>query len=93
MKIIQIHQEFKIKPGTKTVFELHKETVEVITYQRYQNIIDPDWTKYNRGLGGTETVQRGYTKHGYFINQIVSKSPKNAQGVRENKSIRKFKFL
>jgi len=92
MKITQIHQEYSIKEGTKTVYELRKETTLEITYQRYQNITDPDWAKYNRSLGGTETINRGYTKRGYLVTEIVSKSPKNIQGVRTTKSVRKFKF-
>ena len=92
MKITQTHQEYSIKEGTKTVYELRKETTQEITYQRYQNITDPDWTKYNRSLGGTETINRNYTPEGYLVTKIVSKSPKNTQGVRTTKSVRKFKF-
>ena len=46
-----------------------------------------DAAPYFRRLGGSETLTREYTKRGYLVTQIVSKSPD-----RQTKVIRKYTF-
>ena len=75
------------KEGTKTVWIEESKTVNEITQYVYSNITDENTIKWFRRLGGTETVNRGYTYSGYNIIELVSTSPD-----KQMRTIRKFNF-
>ena len=75
------------KANTKTVWVHDETTEEILNEQQYNNCVDDDTIKFFRSLGGSETVTRSYTKHGYNITQIVSTSPD-----KQDRTIRKFAF-
>jgi spore coat polysaccharide biosynthesis predicted glycosyltransferase SpsG len=85
MKITLHHQKFILKTGTKTVYELNSEETKAVTLEQHKNAVDA--APWFRRLGGSETLTREYTKQGYQVTQIVSKSPD-----RQTKVIRKYKF-
>lgn len=85
MKIKLHHQTFTLKAGTKTVYELESEETKEVTSEQHINAVDA--APYFRRLGGSETLTREYTKRGYLVTQIVSKSPD-----RQTKVIRKYTF-
>jgi hypothetical protein len=85
MKITLHHQTFTLKAGTKTVYELESEETTEVTSEQHANAVDA--APYFRRLGGSETLTREYTKRGYLVTQIVSKSPD-----RQTKVIRKYTF-
>ena len=85
MKITLHHQTFTLKAGTKTVYELESEETKEVTSEQHKNAVDA--APWFRRLGGSETLTREYTKRGYQVTQIVSKSPD-----RQTKVIRKYSF-
>jgi len=85
MKITLHHQTFTLKEGTKTVYELESEEISEVTSEQHINAVNA--APYFRRLGGSETLTREYTKRGYQVTQIVSKSPD-----RQTKVIRKYTF-
>ena len=61
------------KPNTKTVWiEIVRETKD-IDRQTYDHIVAA--SPFFRHLGGSETITRAYTQHGYLPVEIVSTSP------------------
>lgn len=85
MRITLHHQIFTLKEGTKTVYELESEETKEVTYEEHRNAVDA--APWFRRLGGSETLSRQYTKRGYQVTQMISKSPD-----RKTKVIRKYKF-
>ena len=85
MKITLHHQTFTLKAGTKTVYELESEETKEVTSEQHKNAVDA--APWFRRLGGSETLTREYTKRGYQVTQIVSKSPD-----RQTKVIRRYSF-
>ena len=85
MKIKLHHQTFTLKAGTKTVYELESEETKEVTSEQHKYAVDA--APWFRRLGGSETLTREYTKRGYQVTQIVSKSPD-----RQTKVIRKYSF-
>ena len=75
-------------PNTKTTYIIDEEIKEVISKRQYNNITNDDTIKFFRRLGGTETVERGYTSRGYLIYKLTSTSPD-----WQMKTIRKFEFI
>ncbi len=78
-------KEYQIKEGTKSVWVEVDSRVSQINETEYNNIIDS--RPFFRRLGGSETLQRGYTCAGYKVTRLISKSPD-----RTVKVIRTFKF-
>lgn len=86
---IEMTQTRLIKnPDTKTTYLIDEEKKGVISKRQYKNITNDDTIKFFRRLGGTETVERGYTSQGYLIYKLTSTSPD-----RQMKTIREFKFI
>lgn len=73
------------RPGTKTVFVERDRREEVVSEQEYINIVNA--APFFRRLGGSETLSRGYTKKGYLVTRILSRSPD-----REQQTERLFDF-
>jgi aspartyl aminopeptidase len=61
------------KEGTKTVWIETGKTTEEISENHYNNFINaaPSF----RRMGGSETLQRTYTKNGYKVVKLISTSP------------------
>lgn len=78
---------FDLKEGTKTVYVEKSQMTQDLTQEQYDNITNKDTLAFFRRLGATETATREYTKRGYVITRLVSKSPS-----REEKVVREFKF-
>lgn len=73
MKITLNTKRYELKEGTKTVYLLEEETTENITQEQAHNIVDA--CRFFRNLGGSETLQKNYTKYGYLPSRLISKSP------------------
>jgi hypothetical protein len=86
LSIILTTKIFNLKSGTKTVYQLEKEETETISEKTYKSYVDS--CKYFRRLGGTETVQYGYTSAGYRAEKIASKSPCKTLKVVRNFSLK-----
>ena len=87
-KIILTETRLIKNPNTKTTYIVEsKEVTEVTGRQHYLDTND-DTVKWFRRLGGSESVQRSYTKQGYLVTKLVSTSPD-----KQNKVIREYKFL
>lgn len=80
-------RHYNLKPGTKTVWTENTERShdEYITEEGYRNIVDA--SPFFRRLGGSETLHRTYTRAGYRVYEIISKSPDRTQ-----KTVRTFNF-
>ncbi len=80
-------RHYNLKPNTKTVWieDVSRCHSEMITEQGYDNIVEA--SPFFRRLGGSETVKRTYTRAGYRVYEIISKSPD-----RQQKTIRSFNF-
>ena len=75
-----------LKDGTKTVFITEEVSSEKeISEEVYNNYITS--APFFRGLGGSETLTKGYTSSGYKVVKIVSKNPS-----KDVKTIREFNF-
>lgn len=75
-----------LKDGTKTVFITEEVLSEKeISEEVYNNYITS--APFFRGLGGSETLTKGYTSAGYKVVKIVSKNPS-----KDVKTIREFNF-
>jgi hypothetical protein len=85
MKITLHLQQFKLKEGTKTAYQLVEEETREVSEQEHFNAVDA--APWFRKLGGSETLTRAYTKRGYKVVRIVSKSPDRTQ-----KNIREYTF-
>jgi hypothetical protein len=78
---------FDLKEGTKTVYVERSQMTQDLTQEQYDNITSKETLAFFRRLGATETATREYTRRGYVITRLVSKSPS-----REEKVIREFMF-
>ena len=59
-----------------------------VSKEFYQNCTDENTFKFFRRIGGSETVQRGYTCIGYRPIRILSSNPSRTERV-----IREFKII
>lgn len=82
-KLVTIRYE--LKQGTKTVYIVKEMNEELIDEQHYINCVDA--SPFFRRLGGSERKESAYTKRGYKVVQITSKSPD-----RKMKTVRMFDF-
>ena len=80
-------ENYELKEGTKTVWQLVNTEVEDLTDEKYNNITSKDTLQWFRRLGGSETATRCYTSRGYRVFKLTSKSP-----CRTLKTVRKFDF-
>ena len=76
---------YELKEGTKTVWVETESDTQDITEQQYKNCVKA--SPFFRRIGGSETVTKNYTKAGFLVVRIVSKSPD-----RKNKTVRDFDF-
>lgn len=75
-------------PNTKTTYNKESERVKEISLEQYENITSKDTLKWFRRLGGSETAVKSYTKKGYNVVRLTSKSPD-----KQIKVVRTFKFI
>jgi len=85
--ILYTKVNLNLKEGTKTVYESYESETSAITEETYQLITCDDTVSWFRRAGRSEHVERSYTKVGYLVTSIVSKSP-----CREVKTVRTFCF-
>ncbi len=78
---------FTIKEGTKTVWQLDKEEVNNITEKQYDNTTSVKTQQWFRRIGGSEYAIKGYTRKGYLVTELISKSPD-----RQTKVTRSYNF-
>jgi hypothetical protein len=89
MYTIQLTKTNQIKnPNTKTTYLNESVEVKTITDKEYDLITSNDTVKFFRRLGGSESLQRGYTCAGYKVYKLTSTSPD-----KQNRTIREFKFI
>ena len=87
MKIkLKITKQVK-KDGTKTVWIDESIKTENATEQQHKYATNDDTVKWFRRLGGSETVTRSYTSHGYVVTLLVSTSPD-----KQKRTIRDYTF-
>ena len=87
-KIILTETRLIKNPNTKTTYIVESKEVTEVTEKQHHLVTNNDTVKYFRRLGGSESVQRSYTKQGYLVTKLVSTSPD-----KQNKVIREYKFL
>ena len=87
LQITMTVEKYVKNPNTKTTYILESSETSIIDEREYRNITSEDTVKYFRRLGGSETVERNYTCHGYNCTKLTSTSPN-----KEFKTVRKFKF-
>lgn len=87
LQITMTAEKYVKNPSTKNTYILESIENETIDEQQYRNITSEDTVKYFRRLGGSETVERGYTCYGYKCTKLTSTSPD-----KSFKTVRKFKF-
>ena len=75
------------KEGTKTVFVTVSTKTQEVTREQHRNATEEGTVKYFRRLGGSETIERGYTSQGYNVVKITSTSPD-----KERRTIREYDF-
>jgi len=80
-------ETYELKDGTKTSYVLVEREEKLLTEDHYNNMTSADTQKYFRRLGGSETATKGYTRKGYNVVKLVSKSPD-----KSIKKIRTFDF-
>ena len=76
---------YTLKEGTKTAWTETESDTQDFTEQQYKNCVDA--SPFFRRLGGSETVTKGFTRQGFLVIRIVSKSPD-----RTMKTVREFDF-
>ena len=77
---------YELKAGTKTAYVQVGESMEEFVDKQYHtNCVTS--APFMRRLGGSEHLAREYTKRGYLVTRIISKSPN-----KQNKTIREFDF-
>jgi len=64
---------YEKKINRKTVYDLIDTVVEKISEQEYTNYINS--APFMRRLGGSEYLEWTYTRAGYKVTRIISKSP------------------
>lgn len=77
---VTTHQE---KAGSK--WETIDKTTETVNGIYYMNVIDA--VSFFRNIGGTETVQKNYTRWGLIPTRIISTNPD-----KDKRTIREFIF-
>lgn len=85
LQITLITENYELKEGRKTVFELKETETKIIDLETYEMIVEA--SPFFKNLGGSEVLQRSYTCVGYVVTKITSKSPE-----RDVKTVRKFNF-
>ena len=86
-KIILTTTKKELKAGTKTVFVTVSTETQEVTREQHRNATEDGTVKYFRRLGGSETVERGYTSQGYNVVKLTSTDPS-----RTKKTIREYDF-
>ena len=82
--IIETRTEYSKKPNTKTVWQLVKQEFSEVSEEFCRNVENS--APFFRRLGGSETIERGYTYLGYRMVKCTSTSPdKQTRIVREYK--------
>jgi hypothetical protein len=84
---LETKKTFTIKEGTKTVWQLDKKEENNITEEQYDNTTSIKTQQWFRGIGGSEYAIKGYTRKGYLVTELISKSPD-----RQTKVTRSFNF-
>lgn len=74
-------------PNTKTTYIVDSKETKKLTMEQHRLTTNNNTIKWFRGLGGTETVQRGYTCLGYLVTKLTSISPD-----KQTKVVREYKF-
>lgn len=82
-KVITCKTINQVKHGSR--WTTTEEATEQINYIYYTNVLDG--IPFFRNLGGSETVQKAYTKAGYLPIRVLSTSPD-----RQQRTIREFTF-
>jgi len=59
-----------------------------ITMDEHDLLTNEDTRRFFKNTGGSERVERGYTKHGYLITHMISCNPS-----RDTKHVREFKEI
>jgi len=73
MKIKMTREYQRRKPNTKTVWETYKTEGRNITEEEHDGMVRA--APWFRRLGGSESLQRSYTRQGYKVVQIISTRP------------------
>lgn len=76
---------YELKEGTKNAWRETGTLTQDIPEQRYRNSVEA--APFIRRLGGSEYLERNYTRQGYQVTRIISKSPNRTQ-----KTIRVYKI-
>ena len=87
-KIIETKTNYQKKVGTKTVWEIDRETKREITEEEHDLTTKEETVKAFRRAGSREILTYGYTSWGYKVVKLVSISP-----CKESKTIREYKFI
>ncbi len=61
---------------------------ETITAAQHENFTSLETRRFFRGLGGSESVTRGYTSEGYIVVELISCDP-----ARTIRKVRKFDVI
>ena len=80
-----VKEHYELKEGTKAAYKLISTEEKEFTATQYKNYIEA--APFFRRLGGSETMERGYTCAGYNVVRNISKSPD-----KEKKNIARFYF-
>lgn len=76
---------YELKAGTKNAWRETGTETQDIPEQHYRNSVEA--APFFRRLGGSEYLERNYTRQGYLVTRIISKSPDRTQ-----KTIRVYKI-
>ena len=87
-KIILTETRLIKNPNTKNTYIVESKEVIEVTEKQHGLTTNNDTVKWFRRLGGSESIQRSYTKQGYKVTKLVSTSPD-----KQIKVIREYKFL
>ena len=86
-EIILTETKLTKNPNTKTTYIVDSKEVKTIDKETFDKITNDDTIKWFRRLGGSESVERGYTYEGYVVTKLTSTSPD-----KQRKTIREFNF-
>jgi hypothetical protein len=84
--IKMIKQNFELKKGTKSAYQLTETETKIIDLKTVKMIEDS--CSWFRRLGGSETTTKNYTPYGYNLVKLISKSP-----CKQKKTIRTFEYI
>ena len=73
MSIKMTREYQRKKAGTKTVWETYKTEGRDISEQEHKNMVEA--APWFRRLGGSESLQRSYTRRGYKVVRLISTRP------------------